>query len=97
MTTQAYQKTLSPLPAINESPIQVSVLEKLQHLSLGLCQPPEVCTGGDQMLGNFILFMRDASWYVEFSSAIPEGDVGRVFEVMKVSICVVSRNASSYL
>ncbi|CCO37663.1 hypothetical protein BN14_11821 [Rhizoctonia solani AG-1 IB] len=37
----------------------------------------------DQMLGNIVLFMRDAFIYLEFASAIPQGDIGRVMEVIK--------------
>ncbi|KAG8769275.1 hypothetical protein FRC12_005056 [Ceratobasidium sp. 428] len=39
---------------------------------------------GDTALGNAVLLMRDAFWYLEFATAITEGDIGRVFEIIKV-------------
>ncbi|KAG8695321.1 hypothetical protein FRC09_009227 [Ceratobasidium sp. 395] len=39
---------------------------------------------GDSALGNAILLMRDAFWYLEFATAVSEGDIGRVFEIIKV-------------
>ncbi|KAG8740876.1 hypothetical protein FRC11_015091, partial [Ceratobasidium sp. 423] len=39
--------------------------------------------GDDQLLGNMVLFMRDAFIYLEMALAIPEGDIGQVFEVIK--------------
>ncbi|KAH7318797.1 hypothetical protein B0J17DRAFT_633960 [Rhizoctonia solani] len=45
---------------------------------------PSIYPNADQMLGNLVLFMCDAFVYLEFASVIPEGDVGRVMEVIKV-------------
>lgn len=39
---------------------------------------------GDRVLANQILFLRDAAWYLEFNTAIKEGDMGRVYEIIKV-------------
>ncbi|KAG8732564.1 hypothetical protein FRC11_012575 [Ceratobasidium sp. 423] len=39
---------------------------------------------GDQALGTTILLLRDSFWYLEFATAVAEGDVGRVMEVIKV-------------
>ncbi|KAE9396142.1 hypothetical protein BT96DRAFT_1041065, partial [Gymnopus androsaceus JB14] len=40
---------------------------------------------GDCVLANSILFKTVYSWWIEASYAIPEGDIGRVWEVMKVN------------
>lgn len=39
---------------------------------------------GDRVLANSILFKLEYSWWIEASYAIPEGDIGRVWEIMKV-------------
>lgn len=39
---------------------------------------------GDQSLGNTVNFMRMTFWYKEFNASIAEGDIGRVFEILKV-------------
>ena len=39
---------------------------------------------GDVTLWNCSVFMRDALWYLEFNVAVREGDIGRVFEIIKV-------------
>lgn len=41
---------------------------------------------GDRQLANLILRMRDTFWYYEYCHAIVDGDVGRVVEVIKVSL-----------
>lgn len=41
---------------------------------------------GDILLHNLILLFRDLLRYFELRSAIHDGDIGRVFEVIKVSI-----------
>ncbi|KAJ7306175.1 hypothetical protein DFH08DRAFT_976105 [Mycena albidolilacea] len=41
-------------------------------------------SGGDQSLSTTINFIRMTFWYLEMCSAIAEGDIGRVFEVIKV-------------
>lgn len=38
----------------------------------------------DAVLRHSVLFMRDASWYYELTRATAEGDIGQVFEVLKV-------------
>jgi len=40
---------------------------------------------GDRVLTNSILFLQDFGWWTEISYAIPEGDIGRAFEILKVS------------
>jgi hypothetical protein len=39
---------------------------------------------GDRVLSNTILFLMEFGWRVELNYAIPEGDVGRVLEILKV-------------
>ncbi|KAJ7608563.1 hypothetical protein FB45DRAFT_877167 [Roridomyces roridus] len=41
---------------------------------------------GDRVLSNAILFLMDFGWWTELNYAIPEGDVGRVFEILKIYI-----------
>ena len=40
---------------------------------------------GDRVLANSILFLQDFGWWTELAFAVPEGDIGRVFEILKVS------------
>ncbi|KAJ6563964.1 hypothetical protein B0H19DRAFT_1285077 [Mycena capillaripes] len=39
---------------------------------------------GDRVLSNAVLFLMEFGWWVELNYAIPEGDVGRVLEILKV-------------
>ena len=41
---------------------------------------------GDRVLANSILFLQDFGWWIEISYAVPEGDIGRVFEILKVKL-----------
>ncbi|KAG9083064.1 hypothetical protein FRC07_014027 [Ceratobasidium sp. 392] len=59
-----------------------SSTETVENINLTSGVPQEKL--GDVALGNAILLMRDAFWYLEFATAITEGDIGRVFEIMKV-------------
>lgn len=49
-----------------------------------LADDAQMDTKGDRVLSNSITFMRDALLSRELSYAIAEGDVGRVYEVIKV-------------
>ncbi|KAJ7737529.1 hypothetical protein B0H16DRAFT_1762389, partial [Mycena metata] len=40
---------------------------------------------GDRVLSNAILFLMEFGWWIELNYAIPEGDVGRVLEILKAS------------
>ncbi|KAF7371606.1 hypothetical protein MVEN_00016000 [Mycena venus] len=40
----------------------------------------------DRVLSNAILFLMEFGWWIELNYAIPEGDVGRVFEILKIFI-----------
>ncbi|KAJ7897469.1 hypothetical protein B0H13DRAFT_1884662 [Mycena leptocephala] len=41
---------------------------------------------GDRVLSNSILFLMKFGWWVELNYAIPEGDIGRVLEMLKIFI-----------
>ncbi|KAJ6584402.1 hypothetical protein B0H19DRAFT_896078, partial [Mycena capillaripes] len=41
---------------------------------------------GDRVLRNSQIFLQDFGWWIEFSKAVPEGDIGRVWEIMKLWI-----------
>ncbi|KAJ6627746.1 hypothetical protein B0H10DRAFT_2285786 [Mycena sp. CBHHK59/15] len=41
---------------------------------------------GDRVMANKILFLRDMGWWVIASDAVPDGEIGRVWEVMKIWI-----------
>ncbi|KAJ7923991.1 hypothetical protein B0H13DRAFT_2399024 [Mycena leptocephala] len=41
---------------------------------------------GDRVASNAILFLMEFGWWVELNYAIPEGDVGRVLEILKIFI-----------
>ncbi|KAJ7504709.1 hypothetical protein B0H11DRAFT_1619969, partial [Mycena galericulata] len=41
---------------------------------------------GDRVFSNAILFIMEFGWWIELNCAIPEGDVGRVLEILKIFI-----------
>ncbi|KAJ7762259.1 hypothetical protein B0H16DRAFT_1884208 [Mycena metata] len=41
---------------------------------------------GDRVLRNSQIFLQDFGWWIEFAHAVPEGDIGRVWEIMKIWI-----------
>ncbi|KAJ7138817.1 hypothetical protein C8R46DRAFT_1320848 [Mycena filopes] len=41
---------------------------------------------GDRVLRNSQIFLQDFGWFIEFAHAVPEGDIGRVWEIMKIWI-----------
>jgi hypothetical protein len=89
MTTGANHKTHTA-PSLANTSVHDIIQQHLQRSDLAItpsASPSNNHTSGVQMLGNLTLLMRDMFLYLEFATAIPEGDVGRVFEVMKVSIC----------
>lgn len=43
---------------------------------------------GDRVLANSILFLQDFGWWTEIAYAVPEGDIGRAFEILKVNLFV---------
>ncbi|CAE6444186.1 unnamed protein product [Rhizoctonia solani] len=93
MTTQAYHKTLCLPETLDSDTLCSNILKSLQEDSnarqgnLG-AMPSKISSdslhsNSDQMLGNLVLFMWDTFMYLEFASAIPQGDVGWVMEVIK--------------
>jgi hypothetical protein len=40
---------------------------------------------GDRVLANEALFLQDHGWWIEAAYAVPEGDVGRLYQILKVS------------
>ncbi|KAJ7876604.1 hypothetical protein B0H13DRAFT_2548460, partial [Mycena leptocephala] len=49
---------------------------------------------GDRVLSNAILFLMEFGWWVELNYAIPEGDVGRVLEILKILIFVFAGSSN---
>ncbi|KAJ7920412.1 hypothetical protein B0H13DRAFT_1446442, partial [Mycena leptocephala] len=41
---------------------------------------------GDRALANEVLFLQDMGWWVIAAHAVPEGEIGRVWEIMKIWI-----------
>ncbi|EDR00803.1 uncharacterized protein LACBIDRAFT_333858 [Laccaria bicolor S238N-H82] len=41
---------------------------------------------GDHVLANSVLFLQDFGWWIEIAYAVSEGDIGRVFEILKIWI-----------
>ncbi|KAJ7716863.1 hypothetical protein B0H16DRAFT_1338536, partial [Mycena metata] len=41
---------------------------------------------GDRVLRNSQIFLQDFGWWIEFARAVPEGDIGRVWNIMKIWI-----------
>lgn len=52
---------------------------------------------GDRLLANTVNFMRQTFWYIEFCAAVSEGDIGRVFEIIKVRCCFSLHRAAAVL
>ncbi|KAJ7025244.1 hypothetical protein C8F04DRAFT_921804, partial [Mycena alexandri] len=49
---------------------------------------------GDRVLSNSIIFLREFGWWIEMNYAIPEGDVGRLLEIMKINIFTFAGTAN---
>ncbi|KAJ7105862.1 hypothetical protein C8R44DRAFT_715216 [Mycena epipterygia] len=56
---------------------------------------------GDRVMANEVLFLQDMGWWVLASDAVPDGEIGRVWEIMKIWIfCFCgsgNRNYTNYL
>ncbi|KAJ7768603.1 hypothetical protein DFH07DRAFT_1007816 [Mycena maculata] len=56
---------------------------------------------GDRVLANEILFLQDMGWWVIAAHAVPDGEIGRVWEIMKLWIFNFAgssnRNYTNYL
>jgi len=76
-TTPAYERALDPFAAkaANSAfrfPLATSIVAE--------------SGAGDWALANSILLMRNGIWFLEVCHAVASGDIGRVWEVFKVSI-----------
>ncbi|KZP26721.1 hypothetical protein FIBSPDRAFT_909075 [Athelia psychrophila] len=49
---------------------------------------------GDRVLANSTLFLEDFGWWIEAAYAVPEGDMGRVMEVLKIWIFVFAGSSN---
>ncbi|KAJ3765120.1 hypothetical protein FB446DRAFT_655696 [Lentinula raphanica] len=66
-------------------PIQIgSKSKKKSKRSKAATAETRNISSGDQCLANDISFLRTTMWYLEICAAIAEGDIGRVFEVIKI-------------
>ncbi|KAJ6622557.1 hypothetical protein B0H10DRAFT_2214204 [Mycena sp. CBHHK59/15] len=56
---------------------------------------------GDRSLANEVLFLQDMGWWVIAAHAVPDGEIGRVWEIMKIwTLCFSgssNRNYANYL
>ncbi|KAJ7747542.1 hypothetical protein B0H16DRAFT_1320335 [Mycena metata] len=61
-------------------------------------QPKRNFSSGDQVMVSLCHFMRVTLWYLELCAAIAEGDIGRVFEVIKVcpAILLLGGRSTNY-
>ncbi|KDN35385.1 hypothetical protein RSAG8_11606, partial [Rhizoctonia solani AG-8 WAC10335] len=93
MTTESFHKTLGRTQTsslTSKNAVRDAIFKKFdlykQDASLGASSggSGDSKSDDDQLLGNMVLFMRDTFLYLEMASAIPEGDIGRVFEVTKL-------------
>ncbi len=50
------------------------------------CHEEEEGFDGDRVLANSIMFMLEYGWLTELSHAVPEGDIGRVYQIFMVRI-----------
>ncbi|KAJ7167969.1 hypothetical protein C8R46DRAFT_898893 [Mycena filopes] len=55
-------------------------------------EPPKF--DGDRVLSNAILFLMEFGWWLELNYAIPEGDIGRVLEILKIYIFTFAGTAN---
>jgi hypothetical protein len=55
----------------------------------GLCSAAASGFRGDHCLANSIIRMRDSLWHFEFNWAVADGDIGRVMQVMSVSLVLL--------
>lgn len=104
MTTEAYHRTLGSmqLEPVTDDQLRDEILQELhyyEHESQAAEQNLSTNrqSEADQLLGNITLFMRDTFWYLEFASAIPEGDIGWAFEIIKVRGLYAHKKASCVL
>ncbi len=66
-------------------PVASVARKKKKHVKKTQTQETNNKSGGDQVLANLVAYLRITFWYLELCASIAEGDIGRVFEVLKVS------------
>ncbi|KAJ6506055.1 hypothetical protein DFH09DRAFT_1438577 [Mycena vulgaris] len=49
---------------------------------------------GDRVVSNAILFLMEFGWWIELNYAVPEGDIGRVLEILKIYIFVFAGSSN---
>lgn len=102
MTTEAYHRTLGTSKVVpTQQTVTATILDEVsryredpQYSAGRLATGSDTSNNADQLLGNTVLFMRDVFWYLEIASAIPEGDTGRVHEIMKVRVSIKSTTSA---
>lgn len=72
----------APVPEAERAVAQVGVLLGTSNP----VDPSEKEFSGDWGLANSILIVRDGIWFIEYCQAVASGDIGRVWEIMKVSV-----------
>ena len=83
-TTTAYEQALGPRSALNspegewDIPVHSSQASQEDAMNGNAFK-------GDWALANSILLLRDGIWSLEVCQAVATGDIGRVWEVLKVS------------
>ena len=80
------QNTNNTLSTRTDSDIQVSESDRLTLPTEDIPKVHQEADdfNGDRVLANTILFLQDFGWWIEIVYAVPEGDIGRVFEILKV-------------
>lgn len=78
--------TWTPHPIIPSSVPNIVVNPAISKKPRKKEKPVTRHPNGDRVLANSITFMRDALMSREISYAIAEGDVGRVYEILKVNV-----------
>ena len=80
MTTQAYEDALGDTERPEERYGKPG--EPMEQMDKGV---EKASWKGDRQMANLVLRMRDSLWYYEFCHAVTDGDIGRVYEIIKVS------------
>ena len=80
MTSQAHESALGDTERLPEHYGELG--EQMEAMDGGV---EKLGWKGDQKMANLVLRMRDGLWYYKFCHAITDGDIGRVFEIIKVS------------
>ncbi|KAJ7689944.1 hypothetical protein B0H17DRAFT_1331568 [Mycena rosella] len=82
MDSEDETQEMPPLVSIGSSP-KPPPSKKRKTRAKASAQPGRNFSGGDQVMVTFCHFMRVTFWYLEVCAAIAEGDIGRVFEIIK--------------